>query len=194
MQILTVVIEAHAIRTSSVRHDLGMTASADEVVISMLATEAELDRLQPLWLALLAHERATSAFDGWHQDDATSWRARRATYADWLAAGDALLLVAEQHGAVVGYAAAHLQDGPDDSFAVGDRWAELYSLSVDPAVRGRGTGSRLLDELDARLAQAGVRDLSVAVSIGNDAALRLYRRRGLQPVETVLWRLGGRRP
>ena len=30
----------------------------------------------------------------------------------------------------MGYAVAHLQDGPDDTFAVGARYAELYSLSA----------------------------------------------------------------
>lgn len=160
-------------------------------VISALTTEAELDRLRPLWLALLAHERAHSAFDGWHDDDGASWRARRATYAAWLAEGDALILTASDGGAVVGYVAAHLQDGPDDSFALGDRWAEVYSLSVDPALRGRGVGTVLLDALDAHLADAGVRDVCVAVSVGNDGARRFYERRGLRPVETVMWRLGG---
>ena len=168
-----------------------MSAAAPRVQIAALTAETELDRLRPLWLALLAHERAHSAFAGWQQDDAASWQARRATYAGWLATGDALILVAVHDAAVVGYAAAHLQSGPDDSFALGDRWAELYSLSVDPGLRGLGIGSRLLDEVDERLAQAGVRDLSVSVSVGNEAALRLYERRGLQPVETVLWRLGG---
>jgi hypothetical protein len=42
-----------------------------------------------------------------------------------MAAGDACVLVARRHGALVGYAVAHLQDGFDDTFAVGARYAEL---------------------------------------------------------------------
>lgn len=101
------------------------------------------------------------------------------------------MLVALVDGAFVGYAVAHLQDGPDDTFAVGARYAELYSLSVAPEVRGGGIGSALMDALDARLAELGIRDLSIAVMAGNEDALRFYRRRGLVPVETVLWRLSG---
>ena len=41
-------------------------------------------------------------------------------------------------GEPAGYAVAHLQDGPDDTFAVGDRYAELHSLSVAPSARGAG--------------------------------------------------------
>ena len=107
-----------------------------------------------------------------------------------MAAGDALVLVARRGGAVVGYAVAHLQDGPDDTFAVGARYAELYSLSVAPEARGAGVGTALMDALDERLAELGITDLSVAVMAANEDAIRFYRRRGLVPVELVLWRSG----
>ena len=90
-------------------------------------------------------------------------------------------------GQPVGYLAARLQDGPDDTFAVGAHYAELYSLSVHPRARSSGIGSRLLDELDRRLEQRGIQDLSVAVLVDNVDALRFYQRRGLEPVELVLW-------
>ena len=84
---------------------------------------------------------------------------------------------------------SRLHDGPDDTFAVGARYAELYSLSVAPEARGGGVGTALMDALDERLTELGIADLSIAVMAGNEDALRFYRRRGLVPVEVVLWRV-----
>lgn len=161
------------------------------MIVRALERPAELDALEPLWLALHRHHRTVVPDGMLVADDAASWRRRRAVYGAWLEAGDALVLVAERDGVPVGYAVAHLQDGPDDTFAVGDRYAELYSLSVDPEARGGGIGTRLMDELDARLAADGITDLVVAVMSDNRDALRFYERRGLRPTETHLWRIGG---
>ena len=102
------------------------------------------------------------------------------------------MLVARRGRRAVGYAFVSLHEGRDSTFALGDRHAELYSLVVAPAERGRGTGTALLDEVDAELAGLGIRALAVAVMESNDAALELYRRRGLLPTETVLYRFDAR--
>lgn len=157
--------------------------------IAELDDPARLDDLRDLYLALHRHHVETSRVGGLVTDGDASWARRRATYAEWLAAGDALILVARDDGGPKAYAVAHLLDGPDDTFAVGDRYAELYSLSVLPGSRSAGLGTRLLDELDARLAQLGIADLLVSVMADNDAARRFYERRGLRPVEIVLARI-----
>ena len=167
--------------------------AADNMDIEIIAAPNELDALEPLWIALHRHHRtvvpsAAMLVD----DDSLSWSRRRALYRGWMAAGDALVLVARRGGAPVGYAVAHLQDGPDDTFAVGARYAELYSLSVAPEARGAGVGTALMDTLDERLAELGITDLSIGVMAGNEDAIRFYRRRGLVPVELFLWRV--RRP
>jgi ribosomal protein S18 acetylase RimI-like enzyme len=159
-------------------HDLG---------IHIVATPAELDALEPLWIALHRHHRTVvPSPELLVDDDSVSWSRRRALYRGWMASGDALVLIARRGGAPIGYAVAHLQDGPDDTFAVGARYAELYSLSVAPEARGLGVGTALMDTLDERLAALGITDLSIAVMAGNEDALRFYRRRGLVPVELVL--------
>jgi ribosomal protein S18 acetylase RimI-like enzyme len=159
------------------------------IAIRELRTPEELDSLRGLWLALHHHHRQVSSFDAFVVDDDASWARRRATYAQWLAEGESLMLVADADGQPVGYLAARLQDGPDDTFAVGAHHAELYSLSVHPRARSYGIGSQLLDELDRRLEQRGIQDLSVSVLVDNVDALRFYQRRGLEPVELVLWRI-----
>jgi hypothetical protein len=96
--------------------------------IGVVAAAAELDALEPLWIALHRHHRTVvPAVAMLVDDDAASWTRRRALYRDWLATGDALVLVARRAGTPVGYAVARLRDGPDDTFAVGARYAELYS-------------------------------------------------------------------
>jgi ribosomal protein S18 acetylase RimI-like enzyme len=159
-----------------------------------LASADELELLRPLWLELHHHHRRISQFRGLVADDETSWVRRRELYRTWLEEGSALILLAEQGAAVIGYATVHFVDGADDTFAVGDRYAELYSLSVTADRRGAGIGSLLMDEIDARLAAADVSDLAVSVMAGNADAQRFYERRGMEPAEVVLWRLGnGRR-
>jgi ribosomal protein S18 acetylase RimI-like enzyme len=159
------------------------------VQINELDDPGRLDELRELYLALHRHHVETSRVGGLVTDGEVSWARRRATYAEWLAADEALILVALDDGGPKAYAVTHLLEGPDDTFAVGDRYAELYSLSVLPGSRSAGLGSQLLDALDARLARLGIADLFVSVMADNDAARRFYERRGLRPVEVVLARV-----
>ncbi|WP_336920761.1 ribosomal protein S18-alanine N-acetyltransferase [Aquipuribacter sp. SD81] len=79
-------------------------------------------------------------------------------------------------GRLLGYAgtAAH---GPD---------AELQTVAVLPAARGRGLGATLLQRACARARADGARRLHLEVREDNDAALALYARAGFGRV--------GRRP
>ncbi len=159
-------------------------------VVRRLERTDELDALEPLWLALHRHHRTVLPERLLVADDAASWQRRRDVYRGWLESGTALALVAERAGGgVVGYAFAHVIDGPDETFAVGRRYAELYSLSIAPEERGTGIGTQLLEELDRELTAASIVDLTVAVMTDNHAARRFYERRGLRPTETVYWRI-----
>lgn len=73
-------------------------------------------------------------------------------------------------------------------------FAELYSLSVAQEWRSQGVGTLLLDFVDAELEARAIRDLRVAVTVGNADAQRLYERRGLQPTEIILYRFAGVAP
>src|SRR5262245_13650115 len=90
-----------------------------------------LAELRDLWLALHRHH-AEIGSRPLVADEEVSWQRRRALYERWLKAGEAFALVAERQGEPVGYAVVHLHDGPDDTYPVGARWAEIYSLSVAP--------------------------------------------------------------
>jgi ribosomal-protein-alanine N-acetyltransferase len=60
--------------------------------------------------------------------------------------------------------------------------AEILSIAVDAGGRGRGLAGKLLDLHLRRLAGLGVRALFLEVDETNEAALRLYRRRGFRQV------------
>jgi ribosomal protein S18 acetylase RimI-like enzyme len=150
-----------------------------------------LEELRELWLALHRHHAAIGS-QPLVTDEVISWQRRRALYERWLRAGVAFALVAEGDEEPVGYALVHLHDGPDDTYPVGERWAEIYSLAVAPRARSRGIGTRLLDAIDERLAALGIQDVAISAMVENDAALRLYQRRGFVPREIILWRFDNR--
>jgi ribosomal protein S18 acetylase RimI-like enzyme len=157
-----------------------------------LAGVERVDEVRELWLELHRHHRAVVGTLPLVEDDEASWQRRRALYLDRLGAETGFLVLAVERGAAVGYALVCIERGPDDTFPVGDPYAELYSLSVTADHRGLGIGTRLLDFVDGELARRSIRDLKVAVMSGNREAQRLYERRGLRPAETILYRFGDR--
>lgn len=75
-------------------------------------------------------------------------------------------------GPVVGYA------GLDH----GGEVADVMTLAVVPARRGTGLGDRLVAELTRRARARGAQALMLEVRADNAAAIRLYRRHGLEQV------------
>jgi ribosomal protein S18 acetylase RimI-like enzyme len=80
--------------------------------------------------------------------------------------------------------------GPDDTWATGDRIGEVESLALLPGERGRGIGTLLLDCAEAILADRGARDVVIGVLAGNDGARRFYERRGMAPAIIKMMRIG----
>jgi ribosomal protein S18 acetylase RimI-like enzyme len=155
-----------------------------------LAGVERVEAVRELWLELHRHHRAVVGTVPLVADDEASWERRRALYVDRLRSESGFLALAMDGGTVVGYALVCIEHGPDDTFPVGDRYAELYSLSVAPDRRGRGVGTQLLDFVEGELARRSILDLKVAVMAGNADAQRFYERRGLRVGEIVLYRFG----
>ena len=148
-----------------------------------------LDALAPLWIAMQEHHEAVAppalaAEVAAFREQADSWRRRRASYASWFAADSAVLHVAEaDDGTLAGYAMVRLSGGWSQ-LATPEAMAELESLSVAAAHRGRGLGTLLLAAVHADLRERGIEVMTLAVFAGNDAAARLYARQGMQPILT----------
>ena len=163
-------------------------------------TLEEVEWLEPLWLLVHAQHQAVAPEGGPYVDDATTWRVRSGVYRECLG-GEGFALIASEGGADLGYALVAISRDDalwGDTWVVGERIAELESLSVVPDARGRGIGTLLLDAVDAELATRGIGDMVIGAVAQNTAAIRLYERRGFRIAWTVLTRFaaqsGGRPP
>ena len=151
---------------------------------------ADIPALKAAFLSLHEQHRELSAV-ALTEPDGRAWAERIRTYKQYFTADQALLYLARIGGRCVGYAFTVLHPGCDDTFPLGAGYAELYTLAVLPESRGLGIGTALLDVVDAALADAAIPNLTVAVMAQNDAAIRLYRHRGLVPGELIMYRIGG---
>lgn len=83
-------------------------------------------------------------------------------------------VVAEGTDGVLGYAGVDL----------GGEVADVMTMAVVPAARGRGLGSRLLSELEDRARAGRAAYLMLEVRADNEPAKRLYQSRGFTLVST----------
>jgi GNAT superfamily N-acetyltransferase len=107
-----------------------------------------------------------------------------AYYTGLLAADDCLLAVAKDgSGQVVGHLVGKLT-GPDGLRTC--RLAVLESIRVDPAGRGRGVGSALIQNFFEWARRNKAEVASVTAFAANTGALRLYERHGFRPQSVTL--------
>jgi len=83
-------------------------------------------------------------------------------------------LAAELSGSFAGFAVVRLLAAPDG------REAELESIVVAPALRGRRVGTALLEEIIHWARAQGAERLDLEVRASNTTAIRLYERMGLR--------------
>jgi ribosomal protein S18 acetylase RimI-like enzyme len=104
-------------------------------------------------------------------------------YAWWLgrelARAEAVVLVAEQAGAVIGYAYGTLEER--DWNLLVDAHGEVHDVYVAPEARRGGIGRRLTEAVVAALREGGATRLLLSTMVGNDAAQRLFRSCGFRP-------------
>ena len=91
---------------------------------------------------------------------------------------DTLVLVAEQNGAVVGYAYAGLEG--HDWMALRGPAGVLYDIVVDPEHRGKGVGRQLLDAVTVALVERGAPRVVLSTAEGNAGAQRLFAAAGFR--------------
>lgn len=97
-------------------------------------------------------------------------RLSRRSFQHLLTRGHAVNLVVESAGRVAGYAIVLLHKGTS--------LARLYSIAVDPDLRGRGLGAKLLAESERRAAAEGRAFMRLEVRPDNAAAVARYRDAG----------------
>jgi len=87
-----------------------------------------------------------------------------------------LFLVAEDDGQIIG----SVIGGYDG------RRGLIYHLAVHASFRGRGIGSRLMDELESRLRVKGCIRCYLLVTTDNEEAMRYYEKRGWERMTSVV--------
>lgn len=107
----------------------------------------------------------------------TTDRFSRRTFRYLLTRANAVTLVAEADGRIIGYAMV--------LFHRGTFLARLYSLAVDPACRSLGVGSKLIEAAERLALAHDCVTLRLEVRQDNLSAIRLYQQHGYKPQETV---------
>ena len=129
--------------------------------------------VRELWNLLFDHhvEAGAAGLEVIPRDQ--SWPLREAHYAALIAAQPRASIWLASHGDdILGYALSFVCDFEGQSAVV------LETLSVDPATRGMGVGSLLMDAVDREAAAEDIEVGIVDVMAGNPRARALYLRRG----------------
>lgn len=129
--------------------------------------------VRELWNLLFDHHVETGAAGLEVVPRDQSWPLREAHYAALIAAQPRASIWLASHGDdILGYALSVVSDFEGQSAVV------LETLSVDPATRGMGVGSLLMDAVDREAAAEDIEVGIVDVMAGNPRARALYLRRG----------------
>lgn len=91
---------------------------------------------------------------------------------------DVVVVVAEQDGAVVGYAYGRLEDR--DWNALLDAHGALHDVYVDETARAGGAGAALVEAACARLSAMGAPRVVLHTAAQNTAAQRLFAKHGFR--------------
>ncbi len=127
------------------------------------ATENDHDALHELWVEYERELESPEWLDASWDDE---WVGLRVAIA-----GDAVVLIAELDGEVVGYAVAR-QRRP--------RAAHLHDIYVRPQVRRMGVAKELLAAVTTEMRNRGAEMLTLGVDLQNTVARTVYRRLGFQ--------------
>src|SRR5262249_32744727 len=149
-----------------------------------------LGNLEPLWRTFYDHHIDVTPHLGdrarpFHE----AWELRRRMETGWLESeGGSFVLAARHENRYLGYAFVRVRWGAGfaASWRFSDPLAELATLAVLPAYRGRGIGSGLMDAVEARVQELGIADLAIGVIATNADAMGFYERRGAVAFQTQL--------
>jgi len=99
-------------------------------------------------------------------------RLSRRSFQRWLQNDECIFLVCERDGGLGGYILVISRQGT--------RLARLYSLAVDPALRGQGLASLLIERAEWQAREQGALYMRLEVAEDNAAAIALYRKLGYE--------------
>jgi ribosomal protein S18 acetylase RimI-like enzyme len=96
------------------------------------------------------------------------------------------ILVAQVHGAVVGYAWFEIQDRPQTPFTFAKRRVFLHHICVDSGHQRMGVGSALITRVEAHALAAGIGEVALDMWPLNDTAQAFFKSCGLKTYRLFL--------
>lgn len=146
-------------------------------VIVRRATQADVERAAVLGAEIVRHHHRTNPARFFLLDDIEQG------YAWWLsqelARGEAVVLLAEQAGRIVGYSYGAIE--PRDWSVLLDQHGALHDLFVVPEARRGGVGKALVSALMEALRELGATLFVLRVMVQNEPARRLAEEFGFAP-------------
>ena len=136
------------------------------------ATLSDVDRVVELWIALATEQEQF----GSHLYGEANREPIRMTMASHVV--DDGVYVARNGDDVVGFVSFEVASG---GFVRSVTRGIIQNVYVESGARNAGVGSALLDAAEAELRDRGVDTIAIEAMADNEAARRLYRRRGYRP-------------
>lgn len=143
------------------------------------ASLADLDALAELWVRLARDQRDHDSFVRAEPNRETM----RETLAAHLHTNG--LLVARVEGSIVGFVSYSVERG---SLELDTTRGLLSNIYVEPAYRGRGVGTALLEAAETALHERGATVVVLEVMAANEAARRFYERHGYDTYRIAMYR------
>lgn len=152
------------------------------------ATQDDLDAVTDRWVSLVADQRSHGA----HLLPEENRTEARDVISQYIHTANVAVARLDTDGEdddpdlgspVVGFVMYHLETGLYDQDVTRGIIDNVY---VDPEHRDGTVGSRLLDYAESDLVEAGADVFALSAMHGNDAARRLYERRGYEPHRVML--------
>ncbi len=141
------------------------------------AQQADLERLGQLAGELVRFHHRTDPSRFLLVDEVESGYAR--WFAREIGRAGAVILVAEQDGAIVGYGYATIE-GRDWNALLDDHGA-IHDVMVDERARRSGVGRALMTALSTELEALGATRIVLSTMVQNEAAQRLFAACGFRP-------------
>jgi ribosomal protein S18 acetylase RimI-like enzyme len=141
------------------------------------AEPRDLPSLHALWKAFMAEQAQLDA-RATPSDDASE--RGRTTLRDAVGSKQAIVLVAEQKGAVVGFVAGHTS-APSPVYAGGVE-AYLTELYIAPDARRQGLATQLMERAVAWARERGLTRVRYDVLAANHASRATWKQAGIDPI------------
>jgi GNAT superfamily N-acetyltransferase len=106
---------------------------------------------------------------------------------DLLALPATVIFLAEIDGAPAGYLYADIDPAQETSMTYRLDRLWIHQISVDPAFRGQGAGTALIDAAKATARVLGISTLALSTWAFNSGGIRFFERQGFEAYNHRMW-------